>query len=250
MSKSRKDSIMQGQRVGMLSAAPNTEIEMLGPVVKIDPSVVKLNPKNDDFNKDTKGPDWDKFVQDVKDHGIHDPIIVRPDYTLLAGERRTLAIREIGKSEIPARIYYGDLKGENEKRFIIRDNLLRRQLSPERQASLVAKLYAKELTTDNRGKRVKKNLAKTVSEELNMPLGTAKRVVAKARKEANPGKAKPKPQLKLLTPNVVAAENLVKINNTINHALQLAKTKFPKAEVKSITVKVKKLLTVLQDTNK
>lgn len=239
MSKKRQDAIFAGGRVGAAADQSAPEMENLGPVIKVNPSSIKLNPKNSDFQSD-KRVGWEKFVADVKEHGIHDAVILRPDYTLLAGERRTEAALNVGLESIPARIYYGDLKGEKERQFIIRDNLHRRQLTADRRVELIQVLYAKELKEDNRGKRANTNLAKTVAEEMSLPVGTAKRVVAKARKAAS-GKKEKKPMPKV--PNEGKTISLI-----LDTALKFAKAAKPvelKAH-KELIPKIEKLLTAVR----
>jgi len=244
MSKKRHDAIFSGSRVGAVAAEVVEEKdENLGPVIKVDPRSIKFNPKNSDFQSD-KHVGWDEFVADVKEHGIHDAVILRPDYTLLAGERRTQAALIIGLKTIPARIYYGDLEGEKERRFIIRDNLHRRQLTTERRAELIRVLYAKELKEDNRGKRAKVNLAKIVAKDMNLTVGTAKRLVADARR-ASAGK---KPVIaKKTTPKV---QNEVKmISAMLDNALKFAHSAKP-SEIKGhkdLIPKIEKLLTVIRN---
>lgn len=180
MSK-RSDSVFGSGRVGSSPVMLEEIKEKLGPVIQVSVSSIKLNPKNKDF-KDDAMVDFESFSKDIEENGIHDPLILRPDYTLLSGERRTLAARKKGIKNVPARIYYGDLSGENEWRFICRDNLHRRQLTAEKRDKLIARYYAKEINSDNRGKKTGQNLAKKVSREMGIPVGTAKRVIAKARK--------------------------------------------------------------------
>lgn len=244
MSKKRQDAIFAGSRVGAAAVESAEKEENLGPVIKVDPASIKLNPKNSDFQSD-KHIGWEKFVADVKEHGIHDAVILRPDYTLLAGERRTQAALNVGLESIPARIYYGDLKGEKERQFIIRDNLHRRQLTTERRAELIQVLYAKELKEDNRGKRAKVNLAKTVAGDMNLPVGTAKRLVADARK-ASSGKPVEK---KKPVPIPKVPSDAKTISLIIDTALKFAKRAKP-SEIKAskdLIPKIEKLLTAVRN---
>lgn len=173
---------------GTLGAVPEELKHNLGPIIKVSPKQVKFNPKNKDFREDTND-DFDLFRKDIEAHGIHDPILLRPDMVLIAGERRTRAALALKLESMEARIYYGDLSDGLERKFIIRDNLQRRQLVPKRKEILVKEYYAEDLKKDNRGKKNSENLAKKVSAEMNMPIGTAKRIIAKAR---NPDKEKKK----------------------------------------------------------
>lgn len=182
-------------RVGGTGGAVPEELKHnLGPIIRVSPKQVKFNPKNKDFREDTND-DFDLFKKDIEKHGIHDPILLRPDMVLIAGERRTRAALAVKIESMEARIYYGDLSDGLERKFIIRDNLQRRQLVPKRKDILIREYYAEDLKKDNRGKKSGENLAKKVSAEMNIPIGTAKRIIAKARKtepdkkpEVNPAK--------------------------------------------------------------
>lgn len=182
------------KRVGGSVGSVDAElVQNLGPIIRVSPSRLAFNDQNKDFREEMN-EDFESFVEDIRINGIHDPVLIRPDYTLIAGERRTRAALRLGIESLEARIYYGEISEGKERKFIVRDNLQRRQLSPARKEQLVIEYYSDELKADNRGKRSGENLAKKVSKEMGVPIGTAKRVVAKARKVVS-GKPikKPKP---------------------------------------------------------
>jgi len=106
------------------------------------------------------------------------------------------AARELGKGFVPVRVKVFKDKAE-ETRFIIRDNLHRRQLKPEQVKALIKELYGQELGKDRRGGDRKSEKAKgekskfqtetlirKVSRDLGISEGTAGRHLAAIR---NPG---------------------------------------------------------------
>jgi ParB family chromosome partitioning protein len=46
----------------------------------------------------------DELAQSIKEHGLLQPIVVTPDYVLIAGERRLLSVKKLGWKEILATI--------------------------------------------------------------------------------------------------------------------------------------------------
>jgi len=88
-------------------------------VVKINE--VKVNPNNPRLIKDDK---FKKLVQSVKDFpemlNIR-PIVVNKDMIILGGNMRFKACKEAGLKEVP--IIITDLSGEQQKEFLIKDNV-------------------------------------------------------------------------------------------------------------------------------
>src|SRR3989304_5854457 len=88
---------------------------LLGGVIGIEAEagqdvIMRLNPKdikpNDSQPRDVfDGEEMRGLVESIKQHGILQPIIVRPlshGYMLIAGERRWRAAKQLGLKEIPA----------------------------------------------------------------------------------------------------------------------------------------------------
>lgn len=80
------------------------------------------------------GPDYDAFVEDIKTHGLLDPLTLTPDGLLLDGKVR-LKICEQLKIEAKTVVYDGDPVA-----YTISKNQARRHLSPVEKAFVAARL--------------------------------------------------------------------------------------------------------------
>jgi ParB-like chromosome segregation protein Spo0J len=176
-------------------------------VQDIDPELLKPNPDNKIFNP-LSGKDYELLKEDIRERGIIDPLIIRQDKVLLTGHNRLRIALELKLKTIPVRKIESGLKPKDEKKFLVLDNLLRRQLSPTEKESLIHEFYKDEILEDNRGgdrKSLKKNdgkikgeisplipkesLAKKIQREIGISEDTAKKILAKKRKELLPKKA-------------------------------------------------------------
>jgi ParB-like chromosome segregation protein Spo0J len=93
------------------------------------------------------------LVADVKVVGVKDDLDVLPDGRVLDGRNRLRAAREAGLAEVPVRVLDLDEAGAVE--HIFRTALLRRNLSDDQRAVLVAR-FREALTASARKARAKK----------------------------------------------------------------------------------------------
>ncbi|MEW6772050.1 MAG: ParB N-terminal domain-containing protein [Bacillota bacterium] len=119
-------------------------------------SLLKPHPKNKEFFPDSL-PDhlWQELVEDVRENGIINPLVVTPDYTVLAGHLRLEAAKEAGLTHVPVVIRDVDSDSDEAVSLLIRDNLLRRQLSDVQVAKLIRRL--KEIYAVNQGRPKARN---------------------------------------------------------------------------------------------
>ncbi|MDX2229450.1 MAG: ParB/RepB/Spo0J family partition protein [Leptolyngbyaceae cyanobacterium bins.349] len=84
----------------------------------------------------------DQLVQSVKEHGILEPLLVRPladgDYELVAGERRLRASRELGLEEVP--IVVRELDDRQALQVALMENLQREDLNPVEETEGILEL--------------------------------------------------------------------------------------------------------------
>uniref|UniRef100_A0A7C3KB72 ParB/RepB/Spo0J family partition protein n=1 Tax=Oscillatoriales cyanobacterium SpSt-418 TaxID=2282169 RepID=A0A7C3KB72_9CYAN len=84
----------------------------------------------------------DQLVQSVKEHGILEPLLVRPlgdgDYELVAGERRLRASRELGLAEVP--IVVRELDDRQALQVALMENLQREDLNPVEETEAILEL--------------------------------------------------------------------------------------------------------------
>lgn len=87
-----------------------------------------------------------QLVKSVKEHGILEPLLVRPsgsNYELVAGERRYRAAQEVGLQEIP--VVIRDFDDRQALQVALIENLQREDLNPVEETEGVLELLAIEL---------------------------------------------------------------------------------------------------------
>jgi ParB-like chromosome segregation protein Spo0J len=181
-------------------------IELL-PIEEVKTEKLKPNSNNKIFDP-LSGKDYDRLKEDIRERGIIDPLICDKSFTLLTGHNRLRIALELGLKEIPVRKIKSELSPKDEEKFLVLDNLLRRQLTAKQKDYLILRFYEKEILEDNRGgdrKSLKKNdgkikrenspliqkesLAKKIEREIGISEATAKKILAKKRKALLPKKA-------------------------------------------------------------
>ena len=189
----------------------------------VSTSDLKENPLSSDYFSELDGEDFEKLRDDIKKRGVLVPLICKQDLTLLAGHNRLKASLAIGLAKVPVQSVLGKLSKENEKLFIVKDNLLRRQLTGKQKKKLINELYGQEiLGAKHGGKRGNQHeksqsksgksqmrLAKKIEQEIGIKEKTASRYMTEIRKE----QPKNKPKVKQPT-NEKQSEKLNKLNAT------------------------------------
>lgn len=122
-----------------LSSSPNESTT----TVPIDKIRLPLKQPRHYFDPDKLA----QLVQSVKEHGILEPVLVRPlhdgEYELIAGERRLRAAREAGLVEIP--IVSRDFDDKQALQVALMENLQREDLNPVEETEAVLELLALSL---------------------------------------------------------------------------------------------------------
>ncbi len=107
----------------------------------VSPKKLKTNPLNQRFFKELTINELESLVENIRVNGIHDALIAKPDGVLISGHNRLQAAVELELQYVPVRYLQDDLSEEDEVRFMIADNLLRRQLTSEQKIELYRVLY-------------------------------------------------------------------------------------------------------------
>ena len=108
--------------------------------MEVETKKLKEHPFNLETFKDTQGYDFDALKEDIRKNGIKTELHITPDYVVLCGHQRLKAAKELGLKTIPYKIVSGLKTEEQEKEYIIKDNLLRRHLTTEQRMLLFAEL--------------------------------------------------------------------------------------------------------------
>lgn len=163
-------------------------VQMSGKIEYVKPSDLKPNPLNTTLFS-TNNADLDKLRADIQERGILVPLIVKRDKTVLAGHTRLNIALELGLLSVPVQFVDSGLQSEEEERkFVINDNLLRRQLSNEERMNLYRVLYPTLdtlLADDKSNGRPKKGelTIKQIAEETGQQTNTVKKQFQRAREE-------------------------------------------------------------------
>lgn len=143
---------------GLGALIPDEEVAVeTNAVMKIDMNLIKANE-----NQPRKNFDEEKIEQlseSIKEHGIVQPIVLKKDgntYTIVAGERRWRASKNIGLKEIPAVIM--ELTDKQILEVSLIENIQREDLNPIEEAIAYKKLIDEfDLTQEELSKRIGKS---------------------------------------------------------------------------------------------
>lgn len=127
-----------------ISSPTNTHLR-LSPVTPVRCGLLKEHPLNKELFAEESDAYFERLREDVKERGILVALIARRDGTLLAGHNRLRVAKELGFATVPV-AYLSEnekdkLTTEQEKAFLIKDNLFRRQFSGEEWIQTYRKLY-------------------------------------------------------------------------------------------------------------
>jgi hypothetical protein len=181
-------------------------IELL-PIEEMPPVKLKPNPNNKIFDP-LSGKDYERLKEDIKERGIIDPLICDKSFTLLTGHNRLRIALELGLKEIPVRKIKSELSPKEEKKFLVLDNLLRRQLTYDEKIRFISMYYKEDLEKDNRGGNrkqkdnneltpKKENVAEKIANDLKISKRQAERIASDIRKKSKPSRVgfdNPKPK--------------------------------------------------------
>jgi ParB family chromosome partitioning protein len=212
----------------------------LSEVHYIEISQIKPNPLNTKFFKKESDEYFETLTEDIKKRGILVPLILKENGMLLAGHNRLKIAFEINVERVPVQYIIGELTESQEREFLFKDNILRRQLTAKEKEFIIRELYKDEINKDNRGgdRKSLDALSKSSNEllitlperieiETGIKAGTAKRMLADIRKE-NKGHRLKKDPLQNISKHLKAVENSLKneSKDVINRAIkQLELTK-------------------------
>jgi hypothetical protein len=113
----------------------------LSDVIRESPKKLRANSLNSDFFAEETSEYFENLRRDVKERGILVPLVARQDGTLLAGHNRLQIAQELNLPFVPVQYVLDALSEDEERTFVISDNLLRRQLTNAERLALYRALY-------------------------------------------------------------------------------------------------------------
>lgn len=138
-----------GKDTGLLVDSTETlETEFgvkFGSEMNVPVKMLTHHPENRRLFPDEATEDDDVFLEDIRQNGIHTAIIINRKDQVLCGNRRLRLSRKLELTHIPAKYITTNITEKQEIDLMIRDNLIRRQLSVEQR-----KRVMKSLTQEDR----------------------------------------------------------------------------------------------------
>lgn len=135
-------------------------------IVYIPVNSINAHPKNREYFRDLDKTMKDKLMEDMRDNGQINPIIVKKNsdntYTVLAGHQRLIAARRLNWPQIKAIII--EISEIEAEKLLIRDNLFRRHMGG---MELAHALDAFSKLSDTNGKKSIRQIAEEIGENRN-----------------------------------------------------------------------------------
>ncbi len=119
------------------AGATNSNWEPLPAPVLVRVADLKLHPKQRLVPRMPKRQ-WKRFRADVAGRGVRQPILITRDNTVIDGRGRTDAASQSGQETVPAVVV--DWDEEQQELHMLREALLRRQMTEDQQAMLEERL--------------------------------------------------------------------------------------------------------------
>jgi len=107
----------------------------LSPIQQVDVGKLKGNPLNGAFTP-PKTDFIKEFMLDVSERGILTALVAKKDGTLLSGHTRLLVARSLQMDKVPVQYVEQKLTLDDERKYVVADNVIRRQLSHKERLNL------------------------------------------------------------------------------------------------------------------
>lgn len=106
---------------------------------RISVGSLKVHPRNQEFFDDIEGNDYDRFRDSIaRNGGVHTPLIISPDMTVVSGHQRLKACIEIGIDKVDV-IIRDDLNTEEDKlKVLLETNFMRQKNDQTKQVKVVS----------------------------------------------------------------------------------------------------------------
>lgn len=104
-------------------------------------SQLKNNPQNEEIFTEESEEYFEQLRNDIRERGILVPLIATKEGLILAGHNRLRIAKEIGLERVPCQFVSEALTDTQQLEILIKDNVLRRQLTTEQWISIYRRLY-------------------------------------------------------------------------------------------------------------
>ena len=165
-------------KVGKAKSDTRFKCIKLSPIQQVAVEKLKGNPLNGTFSP-PKSEFIKEFMNDVSSRGILTALVAKKDGTLLSGHTRLLVARSLQLPTVPVQYVEQKLSLEDERKYVIADNVIRRQLSYKERMNLYQSICP-ELskstldidTTSIRPIRAHGASVREVAQKSGVPVGT------------------------------------------------------------------------------
>lgn len=148
-------------------------------VKQVNTNTLHIHPENAQLFPIEDTERFEKLKNDIAQRGIIVPLLVKKDNTLLAGHNRLKAAIALEIDYVPVQYVQETLSEEQEREFLIKDNLLRRQFSGSEWITIYRKLYPdfdQRIAERKRGGDTTNNSGVKAKQRDIVPLLTAKKI--------------------------------------------------------------------------
>ena len=148
-------------------------------VKQVNTKTLHIHPENAQLFPIEDAERFEKLKNDIALRGIIVPLLVKRDNTLLAGHNRLKAAIALEIDYVPVQYVQENLSEEQEREFLIKDNLFRRQFSGSEWLAIYRKLYPnfdERVAERKRGGDTTNNSDAKSKQRDNVPLLTAKKI--------------------------------------------------------------------------
>jgi hypothetical protein len=160
----------------------------LTPVQQIATLKLRMNPLNAKFFSEESPEYFAKLTKDIKERGILVPLIAKRDGTLLAGHNRLQVADALMLNTVPVQFVEENehwcLSEAQEREFLIKDNLLRRQFSSDEWIEKYRILYPDFDESVMQASRTGLNAAQ-IAEDTGQSKSAVQKQLQKFRRERN-----------------------------------------------------------------
>lgn len=127
----------------------------------VDISELRENPINVEIFKQESEEYFKRLEEDIKERGVLVPLIATQEGYLLSGHNRLKVALKLGLRTVPVQYVEDRLTQEQERSFLIKDNLYRRHLNQAEWVKIYEKLYPnfREWAEKERRGRKKKDMS-------------------------------------------------------------------------------------------
>ena len=140
-------------------------------ISRINPTVLKVHPRNAEFFDDIDGAEFDRLVESIKDHGVLTPLRITKDMTIISGHQRMRAAIKAGCSDVP--VIIDDDNDENDVLMkLIETNFGRMKNDKVKQAKWLAEYEKlKGVRQGSAGQADPNNLGGVTQDDIAKELG-------------------------------------------------------------------------------